>query len=121
MKTLVDTSVWIAYFKGATDALDSLLAENGVVTHPVVIGELSCGGMKNRRGTLADLKLLPRAKEADFDEVIQLIEDRRLYGKGLGFNDVQLLASALISGFSLLSSDKAVIRSAKDLGICSES
>ncbi len=117
MKTLVDTSVWIEYFKGDADSLDQLLAENNVLMHSIVIGELSCGSFKNRNETLGDLKLLPKAKEADFNEAIQLIECRRLYGKGLGFSDVQLLASTLLSGSSLLSFDKAVKRAAKELGI----
>ena len=117
MKTLVDTSVWLEYFKGNADPLEQLLMENSVLTHPIVIGELSCGGLKNRSRTLGDLKLLPKAKEAEFSETIELIEGHRLYGKGLGFGDVQLLASALLSGCSLLSFDKAVNLAARELKI----
>lgn len=117
MKTIVDTSVWLEYFRGTTDVLDSLLSENTVLIHSTVIGELSCGNFKNRHQTLRDLKVLPRADEADFEEVIELIESRRLYGKGLGLNDVRLLASALLSDVQLLSFDKAVNRAAKELGV----
>jgi predicted nucleic acid-binding protein len=117
MKTLVDTSIWLEYFKGNTDVLDHLLSEGNVLTHSIVIGELSCGNFKNRTKTLGDIKLLPKAKETDFDEAIELIELRRLYGKGLGFSDIQLLASALLSGCFILSADKAINRIAKGFGI----
>lgn len=117
MNTIVDTSMWLEYFKGNADPLDHLLSENKVLIHSIVIGELSCGNFKNRNKTLGDLKLLPKAKEADFDEAIELIENSRLYGKGLGFSDIQLLASALISDSRLLSFDKAINRAAKELGI----
>jgi predicted nucleic acid-binding protein len=117
MKTIVDTSAWIEYFKGGAGRLDQLLSDSDVLIHPVVIGELSCGSLKSRNKTLGDLKLLPRVDEAEFDEVISLIEDRRLYGKGLGFGDAQLLASALISGAPILSFDKALNQAAKSLGV----
>ena len=117
MKTLVDTSVWLEYFKKGADPLEQLLLENRVLTHSIVIGELSCGSLKNRNKTLGDLKLLPKAKEAESGEAIELIESHRLYGKGLGFTDIQLLASALITGCTLLSFDKAIHRAAKELKI----
>jgi predicted nucleic acid-binding protein len=117
MKTLVDTSAWLEYFKGTVDVLDQLLSENNVLTHSIVIGELSCGSLKNRHRTLGDLKLLPKIKEASFDEAIELIESHRLYGKGLGFSDIQLLASALIANSSLFSLDKAINHAAKELGV----
>ncbi len=118
MKTLlVDTSAWIEYFKGNTDVLDEPLSKNRVLIHSLVIGELACGSFKNRHKTLGDLKLLPKAKEADFGEALELIESHHLYGKGLGFVDVQLLASALISDSSLTSFDKAINRAAKELGL----
>lgn len=117
MKTLVDTSVWLEYFRKGFTPLEDLLSERKAVIHPVVIGELSCGNFKHREKTLGDLKLLPRVPEASFNEVLELVESRRLYGKGLGFGDVQLLASALISGLSLLTLDKAAHRAAKELGV----
>ena len=117
MKTLVDTSAWIEFFKGNADPLEMLLVENNVIIHSNVIGELSCGNIKNRNKTLGNLKLLPKAKEASFTEAIELIDSRHLYGKGLGFSDVQLLASALISGSALFSFNKAVKRAALDLNI----
>jgi predicted nucleic acid-binding protein len=117
MKVIIDTSTWLEYFKGKADPLEHFLMEGNALTHSIVLGELACGNFKHRQKTLRDLHLLPRAKEADFQETLDLIETHRLYGKGLGFNDVQLLASALLSECSLFSYDKTVIRTAKSLGI----
>jgi predicted nucleic acid-binding protein len=46
------------YSRGV-DPLDQLLMENAVFTHSIVIGELSCGNLKNRLKPLGDLKLIP--------------------------------------------------------------
>jgi len=108
MKTLVDTSVWIAHLKKASPELQELLAERSVLGHSAVIGELACGGIKNRDEFLGNLKVLPRAVEASHEEVLELIEIESLSGLGLGYIDVQLLASALISGVELLTFDKAL-------------
>jgi hypothetical protein len=43
-----------------------------------VIGELACGNLKTRARVLADLAALQRAGEATHEEVLRLIEDRKL-------------------------------------------
>jgi predicted nucleic acid-binding protein len=82
-----------------------------------VIGELALGQMRQREKILGNLKLLPRAQEAKPEELLVLIEDERLYGKGLSIVDVQIAASALISGAGLFTRDKALSSAAKTLGI----
>ena len=117
MRVLVDTSVWLEHFRGRATPLEQLLLENAVLTHSIVIGELSCGNIKSRRRILGDLKLLPAVQEAAPSETLELIESRRLYGKGLGYGDLQLLASALTAGVSLLSFDKALHRISRELRV----
>ncbi len=56
-------------------------------------------------------------EEASFEECLHLIEIQKLSGKGLGWNDVQLLASAKIEGIPLWSLDKALQGAAKVLGL----
>lgn len=115
MKFIVDTSVWIEHLKSPVSELVELLAEKKVLCHTVVIGELSCGNMKRRHEILGNLKILPKAKEASFEETLELIELEKLYGKGLGFSDVQILASALLSDTGIFTFDHALISATKTL------
>lgn len=66
-----------------------------MLIHPWAIGELALGSLGRRRSkVLADLQLLPQATVVADDDVFRLIEDRELEGKGIGWVDAQLLASA---------------------------
>ena len=49
---LVDTSVWIDHLRRGTPLLVKLLEQNRVIMHPMVLGELACGSLKNRRQLL---------------------------------------------------------------------
>ena len=69
-----------------------------MVVHPFVIGELACGNLRNRRSLLALLSELPRATVATEDEALRFIEQHRLMGRGIGYVDVHLLASAALLG-----------------------
>jgi predicted nucleic acid-binding protein len=103
---LVDTSVWIEHFRSGSNGLDALLNDGQVACHPYVIGELACGNLKNRTRILSLLQDLPKAVQADDDEVLQFIEEHQLMGKGLGFIDLHLLASALMTRIPLWTADK---------------
>jgi predicted nucleic acid-binding protein len=103
---LVDTSVWVEHLRTGTIGLDALLNEGQVACHPFIIGELACGILKNRTEILSLLQVLPMASRADDDEIVQFIEDRRLMGKGLGYIDIHLLMSALLTGIPLWTIDK---------------
>jgi len=93
---LVDTSIWIDHLIKFNGELVKLLNSNRVCIHPFIIGELSCGNISNRKEILSLLNALPRVEPALEEEVITLIENKKLYGIGLGFVDVNLIASALI-------------------------
>lgn len=103
---LVDTSVWVLHLREGNAHLKELLSKARVITHPFVIGELSCGSMRNRRFILDLLEDLPKVKSAEHDEVIGLIESRRFYNKGIGWIDAHLLSSALISRVPLWTFDE---------------
>jgi len=103
---LVDTSVWVEHFRSGTSGLEALLNDGHVVCHPFIIGELACGNLKNRTEILSLLQDLPMASRADDDEVIQFIGDHKLMGKGLGYIDIHLLMSALLTGIPLWTIDK---------------
>ena len=103
---LVDTSVWVEHLRSGAIGLEALLTAGHVVCHPFVIGELACGNLKNRPVILSLLQDLPSASQADEDEVVKFIEDHELMGKGLGYIDIHLLMSALLTGVPLWTLDK---------------
>lgn len=114
---LVDSSVWIDHIHKPDAMLSSLLEDNHVSSHPFVIGELALGRIATRDKILALIKKLSQSPLAEDSEVLQLIESHKLYGKGLSYIDVHLLASALISSAALWTRDKALLAAAEKLGI----
>jgi predicted nucleic acid-binding protein len=114
---LVDTSVWIEHFRRRERALADGLSDGLVLMHPFVCGELACGNLKNRSAILSDLRALPSATVASDTEVERLIEDRKLWGQGLGWVDVHLLASALLSHCEFWTLDKRLGEAAARLGL----
>ncbi|MCM2309920.1 MAG: PIN domain-containing protein [Steroidobacteraceae bacterium] len=95
---LVDTSVWVAHFRRANPVLRSLLENDRVLCHPLVVLELACGSPPSpRERTLGDIKLLRQAKAATTEEALSLIEAERLFDTGCGAVDIALLASVLLT------------------------
>ena len=114
---LVDTSVWVQHLRSGSEQLRSLLDEEQVFCHPFVIGELACGTLRKRQEVLSLLKALPQARGAEHEEVLHLLEERHLYGRGLGWIDAHLLASALLTACSFWTLDKPLRRAATALNI----
>ena len=89
-----------------------------VACHPFIVGELACGRLQNRKEILSLLETLPSVTQAEHEEVLHLIEVHRLMGLGLGYVDVHLLASALLSGIPLWTEDKRLQKAALTLEVC---
>ena len=68
LMVLVDTSVWVDHFRRGNPTLTGMLEEGGVVCHPFVIGELSCGNLRNRDEILRLLSELASAPAAENSE-----------------------------------------------------
>jgi len=117
---LVDTSVWIDHLRRGNRRLAKHLDAGEVESHPFILGELACGSLKRRKEILTLLSSLPRVIEADHDEVLALVESERLSGRGLGWVDVHLLASTLLSGTTLWTLDKRLAGQAKILAVLFE-
>lgn len=115
---LVDTSVWIDHLRSGDDLVGGLLRERQILGHAWVVGELAMGNLPERGATLQSLTDLPRATVAAPDEVLVLIEHQQLAGRGLGYVDVHLLASTLLTpGTRLWSRDRRLREVADELGV----
>ena len=89
---LIDTSVWVDHLRRGNRALADLLDGGGVLAHPFVIGELALGEIRQRAIIMEYLSDLPLTVLASHEEVLHFIERRRLFGCGIGYVDVHLLA-----------------------------
>ena len=117
---LIDTSVWIEFFRDPLRAgfLVPLLEEDQVLLHPWVFGELLLGGIGSAHETLSrDLARLHSAPLVPHDEVLHLIRGRHLTGRGIGWVDAQLLASALIADARLWTFDRKLAAVAGELEV----
>ena len=114
---LVDTSVWVEHLRRGQPSLQLLLDDGQVFRHPFVAGELACGTMRDRAAFFEDFNQLPSLEVAEHDEVMHLVEVRRLAGLGITWIDVHLLASALIAGAQLWTLDKRLEAAARQLRV----
>ena len=113
---LVDTSVWSEHLRRHDPALARLLEAGEVWVHPFVIGEIACGLFPQRRETLALLGNLPAAPLLSLDELLAFIERHALAGRGIGFVDIHLLASARVVHAAIRTRDKRLAAAAAVLG-----
>lgn len=114
---LVDTSVWVDHFRCGNGALIRLLNRGEVRSHPFVIGELSCGNLRSRKEILSLLAALPQAVVAGHQETLAFVEANRLMGRGIGWVDVHLLASARLMGIPLWTLDRRLNEVAGSLAL----
>lgn len=114
---LVDTSVWINHLRQEHAGLSKLLDDGVILKHPFVVGELAVGNLKNRRGILRIFELLPPAIIASDEEVLFFVETFSLFGRGLSYIDVHLLAAAQLSSAQLWTFDKRMHAAAAQLSI----
>ena len=114
---LVDTSVWIDHFQRKSATLTELLDTFKVLSHPSVIGELACGNLPERPLSLRRLNSLKQAPAARSEEVLRLVEERKLFGLGIGWIDAHLIASALLAGCDLWTLDRPLQKAAARAGV----
>jgi predicted nucleic acid-binding protein len=117
---LVDTSVWIRVFlnrSALVGELDRLLALDEVAGHELIYGELLIGDRGGRKNLLADYKLMIQAATVPHAEVVTFVERRNLHGRGAGWIDVHLLASAIVAGFAFWTVDPRLLAIAEELGV----
>lgn len=117
MRVLVDTNIWIDHLRQTEQVLVDLLERDQVCVHQSVITELALGNLKNRSILLKALERLMIVRNVDDQGVRHLVEERRLWGRGLSVVDAALLASAVVTpGVSLWTRDKRLRQAARDVG-----
>lgn len=117
---LVDTSVWIRAFAGHqpfAHELDRLLSIDQVVGHELVYGELLIGDRGGRKKLLSSFGRMFQAAIVPHTDVVAFVEMRNLHGRGVGWVDVSLLASAIVSGLKLWSADSHLSLMANEFGV----
>ncbi len=95
---LVDTSIWVDHLRDGDPGLVAMLDRGEVLGHSWVTGEVALGRLRARREVLRLLGQLPQATVATPEELMVAIEHHELPGVGIGYVDVQLLASTLLTG-----------------------
>ncbi len=114
---LLDSSVWIDHLAKSNDKVVEVLDTQEVVAHPFVIGELACGTMRQRELFLSQLALLPSLPMASHTECMTLLSANRLWGIGLSWINVHLLASCRIARVRVWTNDSALMLVSKRLGL----
>jgi predicted nucleic acid-binding protein len=117
---LVDTSVWMCFLSNRAPyaaELDALLSRGEVSGHNFVFGELLIGDKGGRTQLLTDYLLMHHVPVVPHSEVAEFVRQRRLHGRGIGWIDLHLLASALVGHVNLWTADPRLAAVASELGI----
>lgn len=97
--------------------LAELLESADEWSHPFVIGELACGNLSRRPHVIELLDALPQAPVVDHEEALEFVTTRRLFGRGLGWIGVHLLASAQLARVPLWTLDRRLASAARQLAL----
>lgn len=117
---LVDTSVWVRFLMGRAPyvaEMDRLLGTDEIVGHQLVYGELLIGDRSDRTTLLASYSQMYQAAVIPHDDLVTFVRSRKLYGRGVGWIDIHLVASALVERFTFWTADRRLAAIAAELGI----
>jgi predicted nucleic acid-binding protein len=117
---LVDTSVWIRFLANRTPwaaELDRILLRDEAAGHDLIHGELLIGDSGGRGELLKGYALMHRVSTVHHAEVVEFVRAHKLYGRGIGWIDAHLLASALVTSVPLWTADERLARLANELGV----
>ena len=113
--------MWIDHLRATEPVLVDLLERDQVCVHQSVITELALGNLKDRSIFLKALERLMIVRNVEDQGVRHLVEERRLWGRGLSAVDAALLASAIVTpGVSLWTRDKRLRHAASDVGVLAD-
>jgi len=111
VSVLVDSSVWIEYFRnaGQSDVLEMLIEENLVVTNELILAELIPAlQLRKVRELITLLREIKRQPlNIDWDDIVRMQTLCLQYGNnGVGIPDLIIAQNAIQGGLRLLSNDK---------------
>jgi len=111
MSVLVDTSVWIDYFRDANNSpgLDALISENLIVTNDIILAELIPFLKAKKR--LAVVKLLQEVNrlpmQINWEDIIQFqLKCLKAGANGIGIPDLIIAQNAKLNDCKIYSLDK---------------
>ena len=93
---LADTSIWIDHFRHGDTELRRIIEEDRLLCHPVVVGELALGSLRDRVSVITFLMAQRGAVVATHDEIMIMIDRHGIFSMGIGYTDAHLLASVLL-------------------------
>lgn len=117
---IVDTSVWIRFLANKAPharELDRLLERDEVSGHELVFGELLIGDRGGRAKLLEAYGRMHQATIIPHQDVVAFVRARQLHGRGAGWIDVHLLASAVVGRLALWTADASLAAMAAELGV----
>jgi predicted nucleic acid-binding protein len=85
--------------------------------HDFVYGELLIGDTGGRKQLLANYEQMHQAPSVPHRDVVEFVRVRRLHGRGIGWIDAHLMASALVGRLKLWTTDPRLVVLARELGI----
>jgi predicted nucleic acid-binding protein len=97
-----------------------LLSRAEVCGHDFVHGELLIDDVGGRKTLLAGYEQMHQAPVVLHAAVVAFVRHRRVQGRGIGWVDAHLLASSLVGGLKLWTTDPRLMKVAADLGVSYE-
>src|SRR5205085_10416675 len=97
--------------------LDRLLSNDEVLGHDFVYGELLIGDRGGRTNLLAGYRAMSQAPPLANVEVAEFVRHRRINGRGVGWIDAHLLASAIVAHSTLWTADRPLAAVADEIGV----
>lgn len=115
---LVDTAVWIDHLHKAEPQLVELLRLDRVGCHPLITEEIALGSIRQRAVVFDLLANLYQFPTVGHREILHLVDQRRLWGRGLSSADVHLIAAVtLVPGAQLWTRDTRVKSACSETGV----
>jgi predicted nucleic acid-binding protein len=90
---------------------------DAVAGHEFVHGELLVGDRGGRQELLSSYERMEQVPAVPHSEVVAFVRARKFHGRGIGWIDAHLLASALVGGVQLWTADGPLGAIADELGI----
>ena len=115
---LPDTNIWIDHLRTPDSSFTALLIDKQVQLHPFVLGEIALGLQGSARRFIELFAEVRQTVVVSSDEILSFVDLRKVHGTGIGYVDVHLLASTLLtSGGKLWTRDKRLLKQAERLGV----